>query len=104
MAEVTLSPAAVEDYNAIIAELQQRAGTRIAQRYDAAIEAELRNIAEYPGSGAPRGRFGKLTRMALVSPYLIYYDGAPKAESVVVLRIVHGRRRFGRKQIDKGRT
>ncbi len=42
--------------------------------------------------------------MLVVHPYLIFYEGEPKGEDILVLRIVHGRRRIGRKLIDEGRN
>ena len=41
--------------------------------------------------------------MLIVSPYLIFYEGGPKAKVVSVLRLLDGRRRITRKVIAAGR-
>ena len=103
MAKVRLSVLAQTDFDQIISYLEKTAGPAIAKQYAHAFRAVINRLGQYPGSGAPRAKFGKLTRILIVSPYLIFYDGKQKCKVVDILRILHGRRKISKAMIAAGR-
>lgn len=103
MAAVRYSKQAIRDFDGIIARLEQVAGQNIAASYANDIGESTDQLVVNPGIGAPRGKLGRGIRMLVVSPYLIFYEGGPKAKSVTVLRIIDGRRRITRRTIAAGR-
>ena len=103
MSGVQVSNAALRDIAAVLDDLTQRAGARVAQRYAVDIDKAVDMIAAYPGIGAPRPQFGPTTRMSVVAPYLIFYDGSPGSDDVVVLRVLDGRRDITAEVIGRGR-
>ena len=93
----------IADFNQIIDYLADVAGPRRAptMRSDCARPVNL--AADSPGIGAPRPHFGTETRITIVKPYVIFYDGGPHSESVHVLRILHGHRNITPELIASGR-
>lgn len=94
MARVVISALADADTAAIIADLRFRAGQRVADKYDALLLDLYHRLAVFPGSGPPRPRLGSNIRIGIVSPYIIIYRYLENADTVTVLRVVHGRRRI----------
>lgn len=103
MAEVRLSRIAQADFDAIVDHLLDVAGPSVAVSYAEQIQASLNLLADFPGMGAPRQQFGPATRMVSVNPYLIFYDGLPRATTAHVLRILDGRRDITSEMIARGR-
>lgn len=103
MAEVRLSSAAQADFDAVIDHLADVAGKRVAAEYADRLDAALGRIAEFPGIGATRQHLGAQTRIVVVSPYVIFYDGGPDSPTVDVLRILHGHRHITPELIARGR-
>lgn len=103
MATVHLSAQFQRDFDAIILRLAEDAGRPVAIDYAERIRICVNRLVTHPGIGAPRRKFGADARILIVSPYLIFYDGAPKAVTVTVLRILHESRRITAKMILKGR-
>jgi plasmid stabilization system protein ParE len=103
MAEFRLSTAAQADFNQIIDYLADVAGNRVAADYAERLRGSVNLIAEFPGIGAPRSNLGAETRVMIVKPYLVFYDGGPHSESVHVLRILHGHRNITPELIASGR-
>jgi plasmid stabilization system protein ParE len=103
MAKVRLSIAARLDFDNLIDDLADVAGTATAVKYAERIRAQINLLAHFPGLGAPRSELGPATRMTSVNPYLIFYDGGPGSRTVQVLRILHGRRNITRQSIARGR-
>jgi len=58
-------------------------------------------LAEFPDSGARRPVLGPRVRICVVSPYVVIYEHMEADDTVVVLRIVHRRRKIGRKFLKK---
>jgi toxin ParE1/3/4 len=92
MAGLRLSRVAQADFDAVIDYLTTVAGNRVAVAFAENVQASIDRLADFPGIGSPRPQFGAETRTVGVAPYLIFYDGGPKSETVHVLRILHGRR------------
>ncbi len=97
MARIILAPEADWDSASIIAALAEKAGERVADRYEAGFDSVYDRLAEYPQSGAPRPRLGKHVRICVVSPYIIFYEHAEAVSEVTIMRIAHGRRKVTRK-------
>jgi len=103
MAGVRLSSAAQADFDEIIDYLTGVAGNRVAADYADRLRASVNRIAAFPGIGSPRERMGPETRVTSVDPYLIFYDGGPRSDTVHVLRILHGHRNITPELIARGR-
>jgi plasmid stabilization system protein ParE len=103
MAEFRLSRAAQTDFDEVTDYLVEVAGSSIAANYGERLRAAINRVAESPGIGSPRQQFGPETRMTSVGRYLIFYDGGPDADTVHVLRILHGRRNITPQLIARGR-
>ena len=54
-------------------------------------------LVEFPRIGAPRPKFGPAVRIWTVEPSVIYYRYAEAADTVRVLRILHGKRNVSRR-------
>jgi plasmid stabilization system protein ParE len=104
MAEFRLSTAAQADFNQIIDYLADVAGNRVAADYAGRLRESVNRVAQLPGIGAPRPHFGPETRITIVKPYVIFYDGGPHSERVHVLRILHGHRNITPELIAHGRA
>jgi plasmid stabilization system protein ParE len=88
--------AARRDLREILGYLQQQAGAKVALRYALEFDAGIDRIAEFPLSGSPRPQYGSDIRLAIVNPYLIFYDVVAATGEIVVLRILHGHRNITR--------
>ena len=87
-----ISRRAQADFDQIIEYLNDVAGPLVAGKYGRDIQAAINRIAGLPGLGSPRPALGADVRVAIVRPYLIFYEAAPEDGSVFVLRILHGHR------------
>jgi toxin ParE1/3/4 len=97
MTVIVVSSAADHDIASIIENLATKAGKRTAEKYADLFDMVYKRLALFPGSGPRRARLGSLTRIAVVSPYVMFYDYDSGTDTVVVLRILHGRRRITRR-------
>lgn len=103
MARPRLSIEARRDFDDIIDYLKAVAGSRVAAKYARNIRAAINRLTDFPGLGTPRPELGDATRVLVVDPYLIFYDGGPDSRAVLVLRILHGRRNIDAEMIAHGR-
>jgi toxin ParE1/3/4 len=53
-------------------------------------------LAVHPDSGVPRPRLDERVRVCVVSPYVVIYEHIEADDMVMILRIVHGRRKITR--------
>jgi plasmid stabilization system protein ParE len=100
---VRLSAEARADYSSIMDYLESAGGSNVAERYEAAFISAFDQIAAFPGCGAPRRKLGPNVRLLVINPYAIYYQGQPKDNAVLVMRILRGRRRVTRQLLGEGR-
>ncbi len=84
--------------------LDDAGGVAVAERFRQDFVAAFERLATFPGSGAPRPKLGAHVRLLVLKPYSIYYEGRPKGVTVLVLRIVRGRRRVTKKLLAEGRA
>jgi len=69
-------------------------GQRTVIKYRALFRRLYDRLADHPDSGPPRPKLGPNIRIGIVSPYIVIYRHVATADTVNVLRIVHGRRRI----------
>jgi toxin ParE1/3/4 len=97
MSRLIVSLKARADTSDIIKDLANKAGYGVAAAYAASFAGVNERLAEFPDSGARRPVLGPRVRICVVSPYVVIYEHMEADDTVVVLRIVHGRRKIGRK-------
>ncbi len=97
MARILVTSTADADAAFIITNLAARAGVSIAARYAADFDKLYERLAEYPDSGAPRPGLGQGVRICVISPFIVIYEHIPDDEAVIIMRIVHGRRKISPK-------
>lgn len=97
MARVVITSPADADAAHIIAGLGAKAGAGVAARYDADFDKLYERLAVHPESGAPRPTLGRRVRICVVSPYVVIYEHIEADDAVMVMRIVHGRRKITRR-------
>jgi plasmid stabilization system protein ParE len=94
MAQVAAAPAADADLDEISDYLTREGGVSAAAKYQLSFEALFERLAAHPDSGAPRPRYGRGVRIAVVRPYIVAYRHDPSLDEVIVLRVMHGARRM----------
>jgi plasmid stabilization system protein ParE len=95
MARVIVSPFAVADQDEILHYLAREAGFAVAEKYDGAFRSLLLRLSDFPGIGAPRPALGDSIRIYVINPYVVIYEGSHGSDTVIVHRVVHGRRDIG---------
>jgi toxin ParE1/3/4 len=70
--------------------LAREAGPVVAADYAGRFERAIERILVFPESGSPRSALA--ARIAIVAPYVVFYDHDMQADEVTLLRILHGRR------------
>jgi toxin ParE1/3/4 len=93
MARVVITASADGDSAAVLDYLNARAGQLTVVKYRGLFRKLYDRLASHPDSGPPRPALGPNIRIGVVSPYIVIYRYTEAAETVTVLRIVHGRRR-----------
>jgi toxin ParE1/3/4 len=63
-------------------------------KYRALFRKLYDRLAGHPDSGPLRPALGPDIRIGVVSPYIVIYRHTEAADTVTILRIVHGRRRI----------
>ena len=66
------------------------ASEQVANLFVRAIEAHFEPQRHFPLSGPTREQLGPGLRVTFCSPYVIYY--LPKADALVIVRVIHGAR------------
>ena len=92
MARLIVAPEAQADISSILSYLRLKAGPAVADRYVDGFDVATERLVLFPGIGSPRPELGADARTTMVDPYLLIYDYHLDQDTVVVLRIVHGRR------------
>jgi plasmid stabilization system protein ParE len=80
------------DLNEIMAQLEEKAGSAVAERYLSRFRTAIEHLLDMPQAGEARPGLGQHTRRIVIRPYILIYDYAD--ETVTLLRIVHARRRI----------
>jgi toxin ParE1/3/4 len=93
-ARIVVTDTADSDSSFIYADLHGKAGMPTVVKYRALFRRLYERLTDFPKSGAPRPKLGPDIRIGIVSPYIVIYRYDEADNSVVILRIVHGRRRI----------
>jgi toxin ParE1/3/4 len=91
MTRFVLTPEAESDISDILIYLRREAGLSTAEEYRRRIQETIRRLRTFPSSGVPRPAFGQFMRMAIVYPYVLFYDYEPRDDRLTLLRVLHGR-------------
>jgi toxin ParE1/3/4 len=94
MARVVIAATADADTAGILTYLALKAGKRIAVKYAELFEKLYDRLAVHPAIGALRPALGRNIRIGIVSPYIVIYRYTDNDDTVMVLRVVDGRRRI----------
>ncbi len=94
MAAVVVTLPARDDIDVILSYLLLHAGQAVAFDYRAEFRVAFRRRAAFPESGAPRPGLGRDVRLVTVKPYVVLHRYGRARDIVVVLRVLHGRRRL----------
>jgi toxin ParE1/3/4 len=92
MTRLVVTAEAESDTYEILAYLEREAGPSIAAEYGRRFLSALERLIDLPETGAPRPSLGPCARIGIVSPYVLIYDFVREDNSLVLLRILHGRR------------
>lgn len=92
MVRLIVSLQARSDIGAILTYLRTEAGPTVARNYSGGFERAGDLLTQFPGMGTPRPELGSDARSIMVKPYLLIYDHSGEADTVTLLRVVHGRR------------
>jgi toxin ParE1/3/4 len=96
MTRLVVTADAEADTFEILNDLENKAGAATAARYAQRFRAAIQRILELPQSGARRHALGPDARRIIVLPYILIYDYTAEDDTLVLLRILHGRRRIAR--------
>jgi toxin ParE1/3/4 len=99
VARVIVTALADADTAQIISDLNRQAGANAAGRYCKNFDDLYRRLAQFPDSGALRSKLGAGVRVSLVWPYVVIYEHVEKDDVVIIMRIVHGRRKIVRQMV-----
>lgn len=94
MPRLVVTAHANRDFDDILDHLGDAAGQQTAQSYAQRFADALERIEQFPSSGPQRPALGPDTRIAIVLPYVLVYDYSEPRDHLVLLRVLHGRRRM----------
>ena len=96
MTRLIVTADAEADASEILHDLENKAGAMVVLRYAMRFRAAIERLAELPQSGAPRPALGPNARSIVIPPYVLIYDYTQTDDTLILLRILHGRRKIGR--------
>jgi len=96
MTRLVVAADAATDTSEILAYLEREAGPRVPEDYGRCFRTTVERVVDFPGSSAPRPALGSNARIAIVSPYILIYDYAREDDTIMLLRVLHGRRNITR--------
>ena len=102
MTQLVVTADAETDTFAVLTDLEAKAEAPVAERYARRFQAAIERVVEMPQSGAPRSVLGADARCVIVPPYLLIYDYTLEDDTVVLLRVLHGRQRITRETRQRG--
>lgn len=94
MTTLVVTVHAIRDFDDILHHLDDLAGQTTAQVYAHRFADALECIEQFPSTGPRRPALGPCARIAIVLPYVLIYDYSETNEHLVLLRVLHGRRRM----------
>ena len=94
MVDVVITSPARDDTDAILSYLRLHASQTVADDYRLNFGAVFRRLAHHPQIGSPRRALGRNVRLVVVDPYVVLHRYDRARDTVLVLRVLHGRRRL----------
>ncbi len=94
MAKLTVTRHADRDLDDILSYLTDAAGQGTAESHAQRFAEALEHIEAFPSAGPARPALGTCTRISIVLPYVLIYDYDEAGDTLVLLRVLHGRRRM----------
>jgi len=94
MPTLVVTAHASRDFETILDHLSDVAGQQTAQAYAERFAHTLERIEQFPNAGPQRPALGPDTRIAIVLPYVLIYDYSEPHDHLVLLRVLHGRRKM----------
>jgi toxin ParE1/3/4 len=94
MTRLVITVDAEADESKILRELETKAGPAVAARFALRFRSVLQRLVEMPRIGSPRPALGQDIRCVVIAPYILIYHYAFAESTVMVLRILHGRRKI----------
>lgn len=94
MAHIVVTASADADFAAIMNELYTAAGRTTLVKYRTLFQKLYQRLSAFPVSGAPREQWGHGVRLGIISPYLVIYKYRENDDTIIVLRILHGKRKI----------
>ena len=104
MTRFVVADMASADEAFILNDLYQVAGPRTARKYRSMFKALYDRLTAHPEIGAPRPVLGSRVRIGIVTPFIAIYQYDRVADTVTLLRLVHGRRRISRALLTTDQT
>ena len=104
MTRLVVSQEAEAVLGGILDYLELRAGAQTAAGYAERFRRTILLLVDFPAIGTLRSKLGQETRIAVVYPYILIYDFNPQVDTLVLLRIVHGRRNISKRLVKQGRS
>jgi plasmid stabilization system protein ParE len=86
---LTVAKDAQRDVASILNYLREEANPVVAEEFGYELRRTLLRLTHFPDSGAPRRDFGPHVRIAIVRPYLLFYEHTPRARDFILLRVLH---------------
>lgn len=90
MARLVFTSLASGDEAFILEDLHRKAGLPTAAKFRSLFAALYDRLADHPRSGHLRPALGAHVRIGIVAPYLVVYEHVAHAETVTILRVIHG--------------
>jgi toxin ParE1/3/4 len=102
MTRLTFAPAAEIDFAEIQARIAAVVGPNALRGIEERFFEFFDHLAAFPESCQGRPRLGKNIRLGVVSPYSLLYRYDREAGHVLIIRILHGRRKLTRRLLREG--
>ena len=91
MTRLVVTVDAESDISIILTHLEREAGLRTAESYGHRFRDTIIRLVAFPESGAPRPALGEQARIAIVYPYVLFYDYHARNDLLMLLRVLHGK-------------
>jgi toxin ParE1/3/4 len=97
VASVITTPEADADAAEILGALAATGGYVCAAKYDRLFDRLYDRLTDHPKSCQVRRRLGPDIRHGVIKPYSVFYRYDESEDTVIILRILHSKRRITRK-------
>lgn len=98
MARIVITETASIDQAAILEDLVEKAGLRVAAKFRALFRTFFDRLTYHPASGPRRPMHGPNVRIGVVTPYIVIYRYIEGDDIVTIMRLIHAHRAVDRRQ------